>query len=70
MFLADHPFRHVMTLCHRLSRRDGQHRRVRNLIPDEDFVEFDTDVLPPYCTIDRELSVKRGRTILKWTYET
>jgi hypothetical protein len=26
--------------------------------------------LPPYCTIDRELSEKRGRTILKWTFET
>jgi len=35
---------------------------------DEDFVEF-ADSLPPYCTIDRELSAKKGRTVLKWTYE-
>ena len=34
----------------------------------EDFEEF--VALPPFCTIDRELSEKRGRTILKWTFET
>jgi hypothetical protein len=33
-------------------------------------LEEDSPGLPPFCTIDRELSEKRGRTILKWTFET
>jgi hypothetical protein len=36
-------------------------------IPDP---EEDGFRLPPYCAVDRELSEKRGRTILKWTFET
>jgi hypothetical protein len=34
---------------------------------EEDFEEFVE--VPPFCTIDRELSEKKGRTILKYTYE-
>jgi hypothetical protein len=35
--------------------------------PEEDFVEFVE--VPPFCTVDRELSAKKGRLILKFTYE-
>jgi hypothetical protein len=34
---------------------------------EEDFEEF--VALPPFCTVDRELSAKKGRLVLKWTYE-
>jgi len=34
---------------------------------EEDFVEFVE--VPPFCTVDRELSDKKGRLILKRTHE-
>jgi len=68
MFLADDAFRDNDTVS---SPKPPQRPVSTNPQPDpdEDFVEFDSDVLPPYCTIDRELSDKLGRTVLKWTYE-
>jgi hypothetical protein len=59
----------MMTLRHRLSRRNGLDRRSQTPNRTKKFVEFDDDKLPPYCTIDRELSDKLGRTVRKWTYE-
>jgi hypothetical protein len=71
--LADHPFRGPPGADGYMvpSRRPPQGPASTRPEPksDEEFVEFDDDKLPPYCTIDRELSEKIGRTVLKWTYE-
>ena len=72
IFLADHPFRDLLVVNDDTSSRKAP-KRPASTRPqpdsDDDFVEFG-DFPPPFCTIDRELSAKRGRTILKWTYET
>jgi hypothetical protein len=71
--LAEHPFRDLPVADDETvpSRRPPQGPASAKPEPesDEEFVEFDDDKLPPYCTIDRELSEKKGRTVLKWTYE-
>jgi hypothetical protein len=60
MVLAEHPFRDLPV---------ADDDAASSPKSDDEFVEFDDDKLPPYCTIDRELSEKTGRTVLKWTYE-
>jgi hypothetical protein len=71
--LAEHPFRDppVADGYTVPSRRQLQGPASTRPQPkaDEEFVEFDDDKLPPYCTIDRELSDKLGKTVFKWTYE-
>jgi hypothetical protein len=54
-----------------LSQHPSQRPASTNLQPDsnERLVEFIEDRLPPYCTVDRELSEKKGRRVLKWTFE-
>jgi hypothetical protein len=69
--LADHPFRDLPAADYdTVSSRKAPKRPASTNPqpdPDEDFVEF-VDV-PPFATVDRELSEREGRTILKWTYE-
>jgi hypothetical protein len=36
-------------------------------VTDDDFEEF--GACPPFCDVDREVSEKKGRTVLKWWYE-
>jgi hypothetical protein len=70
--LADHPFRDLRVADDDTVSSPKAPQRPASTLPqpdpDDDFVEFD-DTPPPFCTIDRELSAKKGRTILKWTYE-
>ena len=67
MFLADHPFRHNDTVSSpKPPPRPASTSPQPD--PDEDFVEFTTD-MPPFCTVDHELSAKKGRRIFKYTYE-
>ena len=69
--LAEHPFRDLpIAEDNNLSSPHSPKRPVSsNPKPDveEGFVEFVE--VPPFCTVDRELSDKKGRLILKWTYE-
>jgi hypothetical protein len=71
--LAEHPFREKpvgdadTVASGKVTQRPAPTKSQTD--PDEELVEFDDDKLPPYCTIDRELSEKKGRTVLKWTYE-
>ena len=71
IMLADHPFLHLpIAEDDNLSALRSSKRPVSSSPkPDieEDFVEFVE--VPPFCTVDRELSDKKGRLILKWTYE-
>ena len=78
IFLANHPFQdlHGDSVSSPKPPKRPEHRYVAGgpqastnprPNPDEDFVEF-VDV-PPFATVDRELSEEKGRTILKWTYE-
>ena len=71
IILADHPFLNLPIAEHdNLSSLHSSKRPVSSSPkPDieEDFVEFAE--VPPFCTVDRELSAKKGRLILKWTYE-
>ncbi len=71
MTLAEHPFLDLPVVeDDTVSSRKAPKRPASTSPqpdPDEDFVEFGD--VPPFCTVDRELSAKKGRMILKWTYE-
>jgi hypothetical protein len=71
IILADHPFLDLPIAEHdNLSSLHPPKRPVSsspNPNLEEDFVEFVE--IPPFCTVDRELSAKKGRLVLKWTYE-
>jgi hypothetical protein len=71
IILADHPFLDLpIAEDDNLSALHSSKRPVSSSPkPDieEDFVEFVE--VPPFCTVDRELTDKKGRLILKWTYE-
>ena len=71
IFLADHPFRDLPVADDdTVSSRQAPKRpasRSPQADPDEDFVEFGD--VPPFCTVDHELSAKKGRRIFKYTYE-
>ena len=71
IILADHPFLDLpiaeddnLSVLHSSKRPVSSSPK-----PDieEDFVEFVE--VPPFCTVDRELSDKKGRLILKRTHE-
>jgi hypothetical protein len=72
--LADHKFLNLPIAEDTNSPLTRSPRRPPSSSPEPDLKDelHDDEVvgLPPYCTIDRELSEKRGRTILKWTFET
>ena len=71
IILAEHPFRDLpVAEDDTTSSRKAPKRRASTSPqpdPDEDFVEFVE--VPPFCTVDRELSDKKGRLVLKWTHE-
>jgi len=71
MTLAEHPFRDLPLVDDDTVSSPNPPKRSASMSPkpdpDEDFVEFGD--VPPFCTVDRELSAKKGRSILKWTYE-
>jgi hypothetical protein len=73
MVLAEHPFRDLPVADDDAASSSKLAQRLGSTRPepesDEEFVEFDDDKLPPYCTIDRDLSDRLGTTVLKWTYE-
>ena len=70
-FLADHPFRDLPIGKDDTLSSPKPPKRPTSTSPepdpDKDFVEFVE--IPPYCTVDRELTDKKGRLILKFTYE-
>jgi hypothetical protein len=74
IMVADHPFldlpiaEDTNLLLTRSPRRPALSSPEPNL--EDELHEDEVVGLPPFCTIDRELSEKRGRTILKWTFET
>ena len=69
--LADHPFRDLPIAKDDTLSSPKPPKRPTSTSPepdpDKDFIEFVE--IPPYCTVDRELSEKKGRLILKFTYE-
>jgi hypothetical protein len=71
MILADHPFRDLPVADNDTVSSPKPPKQPASTgpqpNPDEDFVEFGD--VPPFCTVDSELSAKKGRMILKWTYE-
>jgi hypothetical protein len=72
--LVDHPFLNLPITEDTNLPLTRSPRRPASSSPEPDLKDelLDDEIvgLPPYCTIDRELSEKRGRTILKWTFET
>ncbi len=71
MILAEHPFRDLLVADDDTVSSPNPPKRPASTSPqpdpDEEFVEF-TDI-PPFCTVDHELSAKKGRRIFKYTYE-
>jgi hypothetical protein len=69
--LADHPFLDLrIAEDDHVSARPSPKQRA-SLSPksdvEEDFEEFAP--IPPHCAIDREVSERKGRTVLKFWYE-
>ena len=71
MILAEHPFRDLLVADDDTVSSPNPPKRPASTSPqpdpDEEFVEF-ADI-PPFCTVDHELSAKKGRRIFKYTYE-